>query len=155
MSIQLRENEIMHKEAHFHWSVYLLPGIWAFIWLIVFISILKSISSFDAAQFFKSLSIISAIAFSPALYIWIKNKSKTYMVTNQRLYVEEGIFSKVKRDIPFNKINDIFTKQSLWQRILGSGNLSVLTGNDVPIFLKNLDYPEQFHEALSKVCNRN
>jgi uncharacterized membrane protein YdbT with pleckstrin-like domain len=149
VSIKLRQDEQIQCEAHLHWSSYIAPGAWAFV---MGLSMIGQIFS-------KELSSTSAVwtavmgAF-PLIYVWLRNKNKSYVVTNQRLYVEEGILAKSKTDIPFNKINDINCGQGLLQRLFGAGNVSVMTGNDKPTKLKNLDQPEQFREALSNVCNK-
>lgn len=149
MGIQLRQDEQIQCEANFHWSVYILPGVWAgFMGL----SLLGQLISKEASG--SGLFWTAFVGFSPIMYVWLKNKNKTYVVTNQRLYVEEGILSKSKTDIPFNKVNDISFNQGIFQRMFGSGNISVMTGNDKPTKLANLDKPEKFREALSAVCHK-
>jgi uncharacterized membrane protein YdbT with pleckstrin-like domain len=89
----------------------------------------------------------------PLFYVWLRGKNKAYIVTNQRFYVEEGILAKSKKDIPLNKINDIFFTQGIFQRMFDSGNLAIMTGNDVPTKIVKLDCPEQFRESISHACN--
>jgi len=38
--------------------------------------------------------------------------------------------------------------------MFGAGNVSVMTGNDKPTKLANLDQPEKFREVLSSVCHK-
>lgn len=149
MAIQLRQDEQVQCEANFHWSSYLIPGIWAFVFtLSAFGQLLRPQISFSSV-FFTLL-----IAAFPITFVWLRNKNKAYVVTNQRLYVENGILMKSKTDIPFHKINDISFNQGLFQRILGTGDISVMTGNDKPTKLANLSLPEKFREALSAICHK-
>lgn len=149
MAIQLRQEEQIQCEAQFHWSSYLAAGCWAGLMGISIIGQMLSSDSTGAAMFWTFI-----LGVGPLAYVWLKNISKSYVVTNQRLYVEEGILAKSKVDIPFHKINDISSNQGVFQRMFGSGNISVMTGNDKPTTLLNLDYPENFREALSSVCHK-
>lgn len=152
MAIKLRENEIIKVEANFHWSSYILSGFWAFI---MSYPVLHSLFPFpsEANTSRPSFLLIAAIAYAPLLYVFLKNKSKCYVVTNERLYVEDGVLSKTKTDIPLNKINDISFSQGIFQRMFNSGNLLVLTGNNKTTVLANLEKPEDFREILSRNSN--
>jgi len=145
MAIKLRQDESVHCVANFHWSSYLWPGLWA---------LLIGLPSLAGTVIEGSNIVMPAIGFAPILYVWLRNKTKSYVVTNQRLYVEEGILSKSKIDIPFNKINDITFNQGIIQRLLGSGSVAVMTGNDKPTKLTNLDKPEDFREALVTISHK-
>jgi uncharacterized membrane protein YdbT with pleckstrin-like domain len=61
-------------------------------------------------------------------YIWWRNK--IYVVTNLRVMKLEGIFSKSHRDASLDKINDLVMTQSVLGRMLGYGNLQILTANE-------------------------
>ena len=61
-------------------------------------------------------------------YIWWRNK--VYVVTNLRVMKLEGIFSKSHRDASLDKINDLVMTQSLLGRMLGYGDLQILTANE-------------------------
>ena len=61
-------------------------------------------------------------------YIWWRNK--VYVVTNLRVMKLEGLFSKSHRDASLDKINDLVMTQSVWGRMLGYGDLQVLTANE-------------------------
>ena len=61
-------------------------------------------------------------------YIWWRNK--VYVVSNLRVMKLEGIFSKNHRDASLDKINDLVMTQSLLGRMLGYGDLQVLTANE-------------------------
>jgi uncharacterized membrane protein YdbT with pleckstrin-like domain len=61
-------------------------------------------------------------------YIWWRNK--VYVVSNLRVMKLEGFFSKSHRDASLDKINDLVMTQSLLGRMLGYGDLQVLTANE-------------------------
>jgi uncharacterized membrane protein YdbT with pleckstrin-like domain len=63
-----------------------------------------------------------------ARWVWWRNK--VYVVTNLRVMKLEGILSKVHRDASLDKINDLVMTQSMWGRMLGYGDVQVLTANE-------------------------
>lgn len=149
MSIQLRQDEKIECEAQFHWSAFIVPAIWAAFMSLALIGIMAS-PEFNGGAFF----MVASFGYAPLTYVWLQNKNKAYVVTNQRLYVEMGILSKTKTDIPTHKINDINLNQDIVQRLFGAGNIAIMTGNDKPTKLMNIDRPEQFREVLSNICSK-
>jgi uncharacterized membrane protein YdbT with pleckstrin-like domain len=63
-----------------------------------------------------------------ARYVWWRNK--VYVVTNLRVMKLEGILSKSHRDASLDKINDLVMTQSILGRLLGYGDVQVLTANE-------------------------
>jgi uncharacterized membrane protein YdbT with pleckstrin-like domain len=61
-------------------------------------------------------------------FVWWRNK--VYVVSNLRVMKLEGIFSKSHRDASLDKINDLVLTQSLLGRLLGYGDLQILTANE-------------------------
>jgi uncharacterized membrane protein YdbT with pleckstrin-like domain len=51
----------------------------------------------------------------------------TYTVTDRRLIMRRGILTKVGKDIPLMRINDVSYQRSLLDRILGCGSLYIQT----------------------------
>jgi uncharacterized membrane protein YdbT with pleckstrin-like domain len=46
-------------------------------------------------------------------------------VTNERVTLEQGFWTKVRDDIEIFRIRDVVSKQSLWHRIFGIGDVVV------------------------------
>lgn len=147
MAIKLRQGEEIQNEAQFHKSIFYIPAAWAALLTLSAIGQL-----FIPRSEGQSLLLTLLIGLAPITYVWLKSKNKSYVITNQRLYVEDGILAKTKIDIPFQKINDISLSQSLTQRMLGSGNVMVMTGNNKPTTLRDLENSDNFREVLSRVC---
>ncbi|APJ02471.1 PH domain-containing protein [Silvanigrella aquatica] len=87
----------------------------------------------------------------PFVYKWLQNKSKKYIVTNQRVYIENGIIAKSETELPLNKINDILLKQGIVQRLVGAGNIRIFTGNDKPTIIFDIDAPDSFKNKLTEM----
>ncbi|WII72350.1 PH domain-containing protein [Bdellovibrio sp. 22V] len=148
MAFKLRENEEVKMSASFHWSDYLVAGFWAAICTPGFL-----MTVIEKSERAPSPMLFALIAYSPIIYKFIKNKSRKYLITNQRLYIETGILTKTATDVPLNKINDIAFSQNFIERLFDVGSLNILTGNDKGNAIRGIVNPEIFRECLSKHCN--
>ena len=63
------------------------------------------------------------------IYIYVEWYSQDYLVTNRRVLKVEGILSKRSADSSLEKINDAVLQQSVLGRMLGYGDLDILTAN--------------------------
>lgn len=150
MAIKLMNGEEVKAQANFHWSTYVAPAIWAFLGLMIEIA---GVAGSQGNAQPVIIATVAFISFFPAVWVYAQNKTKRYIVTNKRVYVEVGIIAKAKQDIPLNKINDVITKQGILQRIFGAGNLSILTGNSIPMTLPNIDNFEELKNAISETLS--
>jgi uncharacterized membrane protein YdbT with pleckstrin-like domain len=53
-----------------------------------------------------------------------------YRLTNQRLFVLTGLFSKETQEIELFRIKDVTVQQSLIERVLGYGRITVTSSDD-------------------------
>ena len=70
------------------------------------------------------------IALAWLFYIYLNWSSQDYLVTNRRVLKVEGILSKRSADSSLEKINDAVLEQSVLGRMLGYGDLDILTANE-------------------------
>jgi len=73
-----------------------------------------------------ALALLSLIAF---LVAWIRLRSTTYTVTNQRVLIEQGVISKTVDEIDLRYIDDSAFTQTLLDRILGIGQVTLVTSD--------------------------
>ncbi len=77
---------------------------------------------------------ISAFALAGTLLIaflvaWIRIRSTQYTITNQRVLIEQGIFSKTVDEIDLRYVDDSSFAQSLLDRILGIGSVTLMSSD--------------------------
>ena len=53
-----------------------------------------------------------------------------YVITTHRLLFREGILARRGRDIGLSRITDVSYTQSLWERIINSGTLTIESAGD-------------------------
>ena len=70
-------------------------------------------------------------------------------ITGDKLRYEEGLLSKTTRNIQLSKIQDVRVDQSLGQRMLGVGDISIETsGESSRLEVDNIDSPQGVAEEI-------
>ena len=59
------------------------------------------------------------------MQIYIKWTSENFVVTTERVIHRSGVVAKSGIEIPLDRINTVFFNQSLFERLLGAGDLGV------------------------------
>ncbi len=62
-----------------------------------------------------------------AIWAWVKARGIHYKITNQRVVIERGVFSKHMEQLDLYRIVDYVVDRPLGQRIMGTGNLVLET----------------------------
>ncbi|MCB0416143.1 MAG: PH domain-containing protein [Bdellovibrionaceae bacterium] len=163
MSFELRPAEKVILTVDFHWSTYLAASAHFLLFSVLavipwaatqYLARIETLGAYlptlnEFMPYF--VSVLLVIALEPLAFKWLQNRCKHYVLTNERLYVEDGVFSKTKRSVPIAAINDVVLNQSVFQRIVGTGSISVMTGNDAHCVIKNISYPDRFRRQLSRL----
>jgi uncharacterized membrane protein YdbT with pleckstrin-like domain len=74
------------------------------------------------------LWITAAVAVAWAVWLGarlLRWQTTHFVVTSERLVFRSGILAKQSRDIPLEKINDIASNQTFFERLLGAGDLLI------------------------------
>lgn len=64
------------------------------------------------------------------LLVWIRVKSSSYRLTNQRLFVRRGWWSRQMNELELYRVKDVVVDQRSLQRLLGYGTIKVLADDD-------------------------
>jgi membrane protein YdbS with pleckstrin-like domain len=64
------------------------------------------------------------------LRLWIRVKSSSYRLTNQRLFVRRGWLAKHVNELELYRVKDVVVDQGGLQRLLGYGTITVLAADD-------------------------
>lgn len=95
--------------------------------------------------------LAGVIFFLPALLGHIQRSREVYVLTNQKIEFSYGILSKIRRNIPLNKVQDVTVTRSLGERMLGIGDIlidSAAATGKIP--LRNVADPERYADAILK-----
>jgi uncharacterized membrane protein YdbT with pleckstrin-like domain len=82
------------------------------------------------------------------LYYW-GWRAHEYVLTDQRVILNEGILSKFSRSIAIDRIQDLTTFQGLWGRTWGFGDIELETaGREGAELLSTVPNPQQLRNAI-------
>ncbi len=100
------------------------------------------------------------MAFKGSQYIWKDRKRylgmplsfTRYAMTEDRLFLSIGFLSIRDEEVLLYRIRDINTSRTLWQRIFGVGNVTVVSSDkSMPtLVMTNIKHPLQVKELLHK-----
>lgn len=74
------------------------------------------------------LVIASLIWFGLRYVVWT---TTNFVITTDRLIVRSGVVSREGVEIPLERVNTVFFRQSLWERIIKSGDLIVESAGEM------------------------
>jgi len=94
-------------------------------------------------------ALVIAIALLWFIVVWIRWQSITYVLTDQRIKLESGVFGRQEKIIPIDRVQDCTTRQSLIGRILGYGRVEVdAAGAQGAEVLDHLPKPGEFRDQV-------
>lgn len=86
----------------------------------------------------------------------VKTRFTTMELIGDRLKMDTGMASKTSRSVPLTKVQDITVSQSIGQRILGVGDITVVTAGDAgSLTIQDVNGPRAIAEKiLDRVGNK-
>jgi MFS family permease len=101
--------------------------------------------------------VYPAVAFAVGLYLlstglhtYWTNTLTIYYVTNRRIIKEYRFISLVKQEIPFEKVRGVEERKSIWEAIVGLGNVRVASGGGgaLEVVVQNIYSPTEFADEV-------
>ncbi len=135
----LGENEEVLFVTHHHWLVLfgeiLAEALLALV-ILVLVTVVLALHWVSNPQINSLvplgylLLIIPFISLLRDVLIW---RSREYVVTNRRVMQLAGVFNKNITDSSLDKVNDVKMSQSFMGRMLGYGNIEILTASELGV----------------------
>jgi uncharacterized membrane protein YdbT with pleckstrin-like domain len=78
---------------------------------------------------------LAMLAIGVVLMVWFlaryaKWSTTNFVVTTDRLIHRSGVIAKHGKEIPLERLNDISFHQSIWERMIGAGDLMIESGGE-------------------------
>ena len=148
----LAEDEEVARHLHPHW----LTLFWPVVWFLVIVGG----ASFGLAVVpaGRQQGVVRMVVLAVALVLLLtvvlvpvlRWKTTHYVITTHRLLFREGILSRHGRDIGLSRITDVSYRQSLWDRIINSGTLTIESaGESGATVLKQIPDSEGMQQLLN------
>jgi uncharacterized membrane protein YdbT with pleckstrin-like domain len=92
---------------------------------------------------------IFAIAFLRLLIWWVATRSDRLKVTGDELIWTHGLLNKEYTEIDLGSVRTVKVSQSLFQRLMGAGDVTVFTTGDLPeLVVRGLPEPNRIRELV-------
>jgi membrane protein YdbS with pleckstrin-like domain len=123
----LADDERVVKHLHPHW-ITLVPALLWFMVIcaaagagIAFLPQGSARSPLLIAIIVAGLALLSWLSIAP----WIRWRADHYVFTTRRVLIRRGILRHTGRDIALQRISDVAFSQTLWDRIVQAGTLTI------------------------------
>jgi uncharacterized membrane protein YdbT with pleckstrin-like domain len=128
----LAEDEEVVRHLHPHWLTLFRPVVW-FLLIVGGASFGMAMIPVGRQQgvfrmLILALALVLLLAF--VLVPLLRWRTTHYVITTHRLLFREGILSRRGRDIGLSRITDVSYRQTLWDRIINSGTLTIESAGD-------------------------
>ncbi|HLS44875.1 MAG TPA: PH domain-containing protein [Ornithinicoccus sp.] len=151
---QLADGERIVLDTRTHWKalaepvalgIFLLAVLWTVWWFTRDLSYGRWVTI--------AVAVLAAIVAAWFVLVPILRWStERYVVTNRRLSHRSGILTKIGRDIPLHRINDIAIEKSVLDRMLGCGTLIVSDATEkAGMPLHDVPHVEDVHVQLQNL----
>ena len=128
----LAEDEEIVRHLHPHW----LTVFWPVVWFLLIVGA----ASFGAALIpggrqqglLRLLVVALGVLLTLALVVvpLLRWRTTHYVITTHRVLFREGILARRGRDIGLSRITDVSYSQSVWERIINSGSVTIESAGD-------------------------
>jgi uncharacterized membrane protein YdbT with pleckstrin-like domain len=120
----LLDGEVVALDLRPHWWFFAGPLSAGIPVLVLLVGSLKQNGDVQAASLWFTAAVAAAWA------VWLGSRlirwqTTHFVVTSERLVFRSGILAKQSRDIPLEKVNDLASSQTFFERLLGSGDLVI------------------------------
>jgi uncharacterized membrane protein YdbT with pleckstrin-like domain len=89
------------------------------------------------------LMIFPALLFVWTLFKHLKLRFITLSLAGNKLRYETGMLSRTTRTLEISKVQDVRVDQTLWERLLGLGRLTIETaGDSSPVTMSGVERPQ-------------
>jgi uncharacterized membrane protein YdbT with pleckstrin-like domain len=147
-STDLLPGEHILASAQRHWVVLVRPLAATVVAMAVSIVLLILLPVRGELQLFLVLGVLLIGIGVLNLYYW-GWRAHEYVLTDQRVILNEGILSKFSRSIAIDRIQDLTTFQGLWGRAWGFGDIELESaGRDSAEVLSTVPHPQQLRNAI-------
>lgn len=142
------EQLVLHK--HPHWKLLVGP-------VLVMIAVVAVVGFLAGAVREQSWAgpawVVLGVAGSAAV-VWftggalLRWRTTHFVLTNRRILVREGLFTRTGIDIPVARVNSVQFRHGILDRMLGTGTLVVESASEDPLEFDDVPQVERVHALL-------
>jgi uncharacterized membrane protein YdbT with pleckstrin-like domain len=138
-----------------HWWYFARPG--AALVVAIAIGVLSLLFLPGPVQLAAAILIAGTLLWFLWTYLMWANTN--FVITTDRLIDRAGVFNRQGIEIPLERVNTVFFKQSLFERVIGSGDLVIESAGEqgaqpVPNIRKPLQVQNEIYRQMEQNENR-
>lgn len=127
----LNPNETVALDLHPHWWFFSEPVMALIGSIIAGILVLTMLDSGNTRKYLSfaalALIVLSAIWLLQRYSKWV---TTNFVITSDRIIFRQGVVAKSGIEIPLDRVNNVNFAQSVFERMLGAGNLLIESGGE-------------------------
>jgi membrane protein YdbS with pleckstrin-like domain len=102
-----------------------------------------------------SVLLALALLLIPAYY-HVKRNMIEYKLTNHKIEIDEGFIARTTRNLPLRNIQDVTVSSSIFQRIMGYGNVVIDNASELggTTVMRNIHDPRKYADLLLRELRR-
>jgi membrane protein YdbS with pleckstrin-like domain len=155
----LGDDETLVEHLHPHW-ITLAP---ATLWFVLICAGAGAAVYFAPDRGTARAAVLIAIAVVGvvllvwlALAPWIRWRTRHYVFTTHRVLIRTGVFTHTGRDISLQRISDVGFNQSLWDRMVGAGTLTIESaGEQGEERLLDIPHSDRMQQTLNRLIEED
>ena len=152
----LTDEEEVVLHLHPHWKAAVRPGLLVLLALAVtivaWVMLPQNSGGLIGFGVVALIMLYYGIRYGVApLVIW---RCTHYVLTDERLLLQDGVIARERRDLPLNRVNDHVLTQSLLDRLFGSGTLTVDSIGDQAAVLAAVPHAQHVQTMLYELIDR-
>jgi uncharacterized membrane protein YdbT with pleckstrin-like domain len=108
--------------------------------------------AFDVAVVVIAVILLCWLTFAP----WLRWRTTHYVFTTHRVLLRSGVLRRQGRDIALQRINDVGYSQSLWDRLVRAGSLTIESaGEQGQEALTNIPRADRQQQLLNRLIEED
>lgn len=158
----LADDEQVVERLHPHWITLVGPIVW--------FVLICGLGGFGLAEIYSNMGkgtgrtilVVALVVVALALLCWltfapaIRWRTTHYVFTTHRVLIRRGVFTHTGRDISLQRINDVGFSQTLWDRIVGAGTLTIESaGEQGQESLNNIPHSDRVQQQLNRLIEQD
>jgi uncharacterized membrane protein YdbT with pleckstrin-like domain len=125
----LNDHEAVALDLHPHWWFFAKPI--ATLVVSIALGIIALTMDGDAGNAMKVLSIVLIVVTGLwTVHRYLKWATTNFVITSDRVIFRSGIIAKNGIEIPLERVNNVLFSQSIFERIIGAGDLLIESGGE-------------------------
>jgi uncharacterized membrane protein YdbT with pleckstrin-like domain len=127
----LNSDETVALDLHPHWWFFFEPAATLAATIVIGIVIRVLLDEGDARKYLGYVALVAIVLSAFWLIVrYLKWVTTNFVITNDRIIFRQGVIGKSGIEIPLNRVNNVNFNQTVFERMLGAGDLLIESGGE-------------------------